>query len=484
MGIKIHKGLILTIIGVAQLMDVLDNSITGVALPTIYKQLHFTSTNTLQWVTTGYALALGGFLLLGGRAADIFGRRKTFLYGVGAFTVASFMTGIAQNSTMLEVTRIIQGLCAAFISPAALSILLITFAEGKARNRALGLWGGIAAGGAAIGLLLGGIITQYLGWRWNFFLNVPIGLLVLIFGSIYLPHYASEKTTRRSLDLSGAALVVAGLITLVYGLTQVPIHGWGSSACYGFLLLSVVLLTSFVLNEKIVSQPLLPLGIFRTRNIAAANTVNFINMAGMFAMFFFLTLYMQTILDFSPLRTGLAFLPITLLIGIGSGLVARLVSSIGYKIPMIIGPCITAAGLIMLAQLHIHGTYLHTVFPGLSITAIGIGMSFVAITIAATNGIPAQFSGLGSGLLNTSQQVGGSLGLALLSGISSKHTTEYAEKHSQTAASLLQAQVVGYRAALYAGACFVIIAAIIALCAVRRQKGEKVTFNPNAALGA
>ncbi len=465
----VHKGQILLLMALAQFMVVLDISIVNVALPSIQKSLNFNPAD-LQWVVTAYTLAFGGFLLFGGRAADLFGRKRMFLGGVTAFTIVSLLAGFSQSDTMLVFLRAMQGLSAAFMSPAALSIIINTFKEGKERNKALGAWGGVAAGGAAAGLLLGGILTEYLGWEWNFFVNVPIGLAVLFFASRVIPESRGELK-HAHLDLPGAVLVTTGLMTLVYGLVKAPAYGWTSNKSLIFFGVSATLLISFVFNELRSKQPLVPFSIFKIRNLRGANMMQFPITASMFAMFFFLTLYLQTVLGYSPIKTGLAFFPVTIVIGAGSAIVSQLVGKIGYKPPMVIGPLFLAAGLLVFSNLHVAGDYWTDVFPGLMLMAIGLGSMFVSITIAATSGVPKDKSGLASGILNTSQQVGGALGLAILSGIYSSHFT----RSIANGGSHADAQVAGAHEAFLVGAFFALAASIIALLAIKHVKGEPTT---------
>ncbi len=463
---KIHKGEILFLMALAQFMVVLDISIVNVALPSIEKALHFTSDN-LQWVVTAYTLAFGGFLLLGGRAADLFGRKRLFLSGVLAFTAASFLAGLSQSEHMLILARAVQGLSAAFMSPAALSIVINTFKEGKERNRALGVWGGVAAGGAAAGLLFGGILTEYLGWEWNFFVNVPIGLAVAFFANRALVESKGELK-HNHLDLPGAVLVTTGLITLVYGLVKAPIYGWTSNKSLMFFGIAAVLLIAFVYNELRSKQPLVPFSIFKLRNLRGANIMQFPITASMFAMFFFLTLYIQGILGFSPVKTGLAMLPVTIVIGIFSGIISNLISKIGYKPPMVVGPLFLAAGLLVFSNLKVDSTYWADVFPGLMLMAAGLGQMFVSITIAATSGVPKDKAGLASGILNTSQQVGGSLGLAILTGVYTSHLTDSLKAGNNPAT----AQVAGGHEAFLVAACFALAASVIAFFAIKHVTGE------------
>ena len=466
---KVHKGEILLLMALAQFMVVLDISIVNVALPSIQESLGFNSAD-LQWVVTAYTLAFGGFLLFGGRAADLFGRKKLFLGGLIAFTIASLIAGFSESSLMLVIMRAVQGLSAAFMSPAALSIIINTFKEGKERNKALGAWGGVAAGGAAAGLLFGGILTEYLGWEWNFFVNVPIGLAVIYFAHKVVPESKGELK-HPHLDLPGAVLVTTGLMSLVYGLVKAPSYGWTSNKSLIFFGVSAALLIAFIYNELRSKQPLVPFSIFKIRNLRGANIMQFPITASMFAMFFFLTLYVQGVLGFSPVKTGLAFLPITVVIGIGSAIVSQLVGKIGYKPPMVVGPLFLAAGLLVFSNLQVDGSYWGDVFPGLMLMAIGLGSMFVSITIAATSGVPKHESGLASGILNTSQQVGGALGLAILSGVYSSHFTQSLEQGG----TLADAQVAGAHEAYLVGAFFALAASAIALVAIKHVKGEPPT---------
>ncbi|HSX36855.1 MAG TPA: MFS transporter [Patescibacteria group bacterium] len=477
-----HKNLILLIVAVAQFMVVLDVSIVNVALPSIYRGLHFTSQANLQWVVTAYTLAFGGFLLLGGRAADLYGRKKLFMTAVTMFSLASLITGLSQNSTMIEITRAVQGLMAAFMSPAALSIVLTTFKQGKERAKALSVWGGVAAGGAAAGVLLGGILTEYLDWRWNFFVNVPVGLFIALMAYWYVPESKADLNHNK-LDIPGAVLVTAGLMLLVYTFTKAPIWGWGSAHTLKFFVGSFALLAAFIVNEARSKHPLIPLKFFRVGNVAAANLTALFIVAGMFSMFFFVTLYVQLILHFTPVKAGLSFLPITFVIGGISVMMQHIVGRIGYKKPLVLAPLLQGAGILWLSRFPVHGHYFTNVFPGMIVIAAGMGLGFITMTIAATNGVPHQDSGLASGLLNTAQQVGGSLGLAVLSGISASGAAAYFKAHAAQAhqpLTLAAAQVHGFHNALHVGACFSAAAAIIALVFIHEKKGDEISAEPEA----
>lgn len=462
-----NKWVILALLALAQFMVVLDVAIVNVALPSIAKDLHFIASN-LQWVVTGYTLTFGGFLLLGGRAADLFGRRRIFITAVASFAIMSLFCGLAQSETQLIVARALQGLAAAFMSPAALSIVLSEFKEGKERNMAMGVWAAVAAGGAAAGVLLGGILTQYLNWRWNFFVNVPVGILVVFGGMRLLPHKIGEENRKLDLDLAGATLATTGLMSLVYGLSKAPNDGWDSLTVQGFIAAGLALLVVFLLNEsRLAKQPLMPLEIFKIRNVLGANVAFVVIACTLFSMFFFLTLYVQQVLGYSPVKTGVSFLPITVIVGITSGIVSNLVGKLGYKPFMVAGPVFIAIGLFTLSKtMKVGGDYWHNVFPGMAIFAFGMGNTFVSGTLAATSGVPKHFSGLASGVLNTSQQVGGSIGLAVLSAVA--FSTVKTELAARTAP--LQAQVNGYKSGMHVGVGLAVFAALVVFLVVKNHK--------------
>ncbi len=462
----VHKNIVLLIIAIAQFMVVLDTSIVNVALPSIYEGLRYTSESNLQWVVTAYTLAFGGFLLLGGRAADLYGRRKVFMIAAGFFTFMSLICGLAQNSIMLDASRALQGLAAAFMSPAALSIIITTFKEGKERAKALSVWGAVAAGGAAAGLLFGGILTEYLDWRWNFFVNIPVGIGVVIASYLYVPE-SKAGLDHKKLDLPGAVTVTAGLISVVYAITQAPTKGWGSTETLSFLFTGIVLLAFFIWNEKRSNHALMPLNIFKVGNIAAANLAQFPMMAAMFSMFFFVSIYLQNILGYTPIQTGLSFLPITFVIGIMSAVMSKVVGKIGYKKPLVVGPLFVAVALFYLSNISVGGNYLSDVFPGLILMAVGMGMVFISVTIAATAGVPHNKAGLASGILNTSQQLGGALGLAILSGVSAAGVKSYMATNSGVDQAVAHATVNGFSNALVIAAFFPLITSVVALAFVK-----------------
>lgn len=461
---------LLGLLALAQFMVVLDTSIVNVALPAIQKALHFTASD-LQWVITAYTLAFGGFLLLGGRAADLYGRRKMFIIGVVGFTLMSLFVGLAQNSTMMIVARGLQGLFAALMSPAALSIVLTSFKEGADRNKALGIWGAVAAGGAAAGVLFGGLLTEYTSWEWNFFVNIPVGLFVALMATRVVPLHARE-VKHNDLDLPGAVLVTGGLMTLVFALTKAPEWGWLDGTTLSLFAAVVAMLGAFVWNESRVKHPLMPLSIFRIRNLTGANLIMMPLTAAMMSMFFFVSLYIQTVMNYSPVMTGVSFLPVTFVIGTVATVMSRQVAKIGYKRILMVAPLFVAGGLFWLGHIPVDGTYWANIFPGLMLVAIGMGATFVTATITATSGVPGNEAGLASGLFNTSQQIGGALGLAVLSGVAASHTENALKSlgHMPTAHDIVTATVGGWTNAFYVGFGFALLAAFVATTIVKQHK--------------
>lgn len=460
--------LILLVLALAQFMVVLDSSIVNVALPAM-QQAFGLSPTSLQWIVTAYTLTFGGFLLLGGRAADLYGRRKIFMIGVALFGLTSLVAGLAQSGTMLIVMRALQGIAGALMSPAALSIVLIAYREGHERNKALSVWGAVASGGAAAGVLLGGILTQYLNWRWNFFVNIPMTAIVLYGAYKLVPKHESEEK-HNDLDLPGAASVTGALILLVYALVEAPSHGWTAFSTLLYLGISALLLAFFIWNEQRVARPLMPLRLFKIRNVSGANLTMLPVMAGMFATFFFTSLYVQGILGYSPVRSGLAFLIVPIAIAISATSVPAIIKRIGFKPVLVVAPLLIALGLFLLAHVPLAGDYWTHVMPGLTIMGLGAGATFVGVTIAATSGVPGHEAGLASGLLNTAQQVGGSLGLAILSGIASSRNAHVAATQTPAQAMTAFAQLQGYHAAYYAAVGFAIGASIVAALVIRQPR--------------
>ena len=412
----------LTVLAISQLMVVLDATIVNVALERIQVALSFTSQSDLQWIVTGYALTFGGFLLLGGKLADRLGRRRVFIWGAVLFAVASLLGGIAESQGLLIAARALQGLGGALMSPAALSLLTVVFAEGKERDRALGIWAAITAGGAAIGLILGGVLTEYLSWRWVFFVNVPIALIAVLGALRYVPE--SRDETARGFDVPGAVLVTGGLMALVYGLVQVNDDAVSTTVKTATFVAAVLLLGAFAVVQRRSSSPLVPFRLFKSRSVLGADIGALLIGAGIFGIFFFLTLWMQVLNGYSPIEAGFAFLPMTLLIGVGAGISAQLLGRIGPRPLLLVGPTLSAAGLLLLAvRLQPDSSYLTVVLPSLALVAIGMGLAFVALTSAAVAGVPQDDSGIASALLNAGQQVGGALGLAVLTAVSTARTS-------------------------------------------------------------
>jgi EmrB/QacA subfamily drug resistance transporter len=456
------KWLVFILVAIAQFMVVLDSAITNVALPTIKQQLHFTTAD-LQWVVTAYALTFGGFLLLGGRAADLFGRKRALLSGMIGFTTVSFLIGINHSSTLLIALRAIQGLAAAFMSPAALSIVLVTFRDGEDRNKALGYWSLIAAGGAAFGLLLGGLLTQYFGWRWNFFINVPIGIVMSALIARIIPEHEREET-HSSLDLPGALLVTSSLIMQVYAFSEATTWGWLSGKTIGVLGTAIALLIGFVINELHVAKPLMPLSILRIRNVLGANIIMASVYATLLGSFFLLTLYIQSVMHYSPVLTGVSFLPFPLTIAFMSTRMPKLVARYGFKRFLVMGPIFVATGMLIFSLLHSGSSYWLGILPGAIITPLGMGMTFMPLIAAATSGVPGHQSGIASGLITTSQQMGGALGLSILSGIAASATAN--SMHLGLAA----ASIHGYHIAFLVSVVFLAFAALIAAAIIRSPK--------------
>jgi EmrB/QacA subfamily drug resistance transporter len=408
-----RRWLALAVIVAAQFMVILDIAIVNVALPSIKSDLHF-SEASLQWVISAYAIFFGGFLLLGGRLADILGRRRLFIAGLALFTVSSFLCGIAWSEISLIAFRALQGLGGAMLAPAALSILMTTFAEGRDRNLALGIWGAVSGAGGAAGGLLGGVLTSYLSWSWVFFLNVPIGAAVIAV-TPWLLHETRLELRHRHFDVAGATSVTAGLMLFVYALTRTVSSGWGDATTLALLAGSVLLIAAFIVIELRTPAPLLPLRIFRQRTLAAANGIALLVTAAGFSQFFLLTLYMQQVLHYSPLQTGVGFITVTLAIISFANFVQALVSRIGLRPVLTTGLLMLAGGMALLTQLPADGHYFWNLFPAFLISGIGMAFTFVPMTIAALTGVSGADAGVASGLLNTSRQIGGAIGLAAVS---------------------------------------------------------------------
>jgi EmrB/QacA subfamily drug resistance transporter len=446
-----------------QFMVVLDVAIVNVALPSIQVDLEFAPEN-LQWVLSAYALAFGGFLLLGGRAADLLGRRRILIVGAVVFTLGSLLCGLAWSDGALIAFRAFQGLGAALVSPAALSIVSTTFEEGRERNIALGAWGAVAGFGAAAGVLLGGILTDALSWEWIFFVNVPVGVVAVLL----VPALLDESRDARvhSFDALGAILVTGGLVALVYAITQTPNNGWGSAETIGVLVLAGVLLAAFVVWELRQAEPLMRFGIFRVRTVLGANVAGFILGAAMFAMFLELTLYMQLVLGYSPMKTGVAYLSVAGTSIIWAGVASQLVTKIGVKPVLTVGMICMTVGLLLFTQISVGGSYVSDLLAGFLVLGPALGFGFVPIAIAALAGVQPEEAGLASGLINTSQQIGGALGVAVLSTIA----TNRLEDGLAAGTPFPVAAVDGYQAAMWGGVVIAAAGIVVALTMIRRDE--------------
>jgi EmrB/QacA subfamily drug resistance transporter len=450
----VHPALVLLLVSVAQFMLLADDTIVNVALPSIRHDLHF-SESSLSWVANVYLLTFGGFLLVGGRAADLFGRRRMFACSLGLFVVVSATCAVAPTGPVLVGARGVQGFAGALLSPAALSILLTTFTEERERNRALGVWAGLTGLGAATGLLLGGSLIELLSWRWVFLINVPVGLIALTAMPGVIPAHSDERK-RVGADFTGALLITAALLLLVFTIVETNRHSWGSARTVLGLAGAAVLGGAFVLRQRAAAQPLIPRALLRMRNAVSADALAFVGASGLFAMFFFLTLYMQTVQHYSALRTGLAYLPFSATIAITSGVLSRAIDTRIPRALFVVGPLLAASGLWLMSGLQPGSDYLTALLPALLVTALGLGLLFVPLLNAATAGIAEQDSGLASGLLTTSQQLGAAIGIAVLVTIASHQTYQ----HLLAGAPPPQALVDGFRTA------FVIQAIVLAASAL------------------
>jgi EmrB/QacA subfamily drug resistance transporter len=456
----------LALLLLVQFMVVLDIAIVNVALPSIQTDLGFSQEN-LQWVISAYALFFGGFLLLGGRAADLLGRRRLFLVGIVLFTVASLVSGLAWNEASLITARALQGLGAAIVTPAALSIISTTFAEGEERNKALGAWGAVGAFGAVAGVLLGGILTDLLSWEWIFFVNIPVGVGAFVLTPFLIGE--SRDATAKNFDFPGAVLVTGGLVVLVYAITQGNDYGWTSIETFGLFAASAALLALFVGWESRASDPLMPFTIFRLRTVVGANVAGLVMGTAMFGMFLILTLYMQQVLGYSALKTGVGYLAVAGTAIFWSALAAQLVNRVGVKPVLVIGMTALTAGLVYFTQVSVGGSYLADLLPGFLLISVGIGFSFVPISIAALAGVKAAEAGLASGLINTSQQIGGAVGIAALSSIATSTTSDQLATGTATSDALTN----GFQNAFIAGGIVAFLGILVALIVVSRRDLEQ-----------
>jgi EmrB/QacA subfamily drug resistance transporter len=460
--------LTLALLAAVAFLDFVDASIVNIALPSIRRDLNV-SVQDLQWVPSGYLLTYGGFMLLGGRAADLLGRRRVLVAGIVLIGISSLIGGFAGSAAVLVAARLAQGLGAAMTLPAALSILTTSFTEGPDRNKALGIWGAVGGLASAAGVLLGGLLTEGPGWRWVMFVN-PVAC-VLVLGAVFrLIGGDRRRAQLQNFDLRGAILVTGGMLLLVYTLVKAPDVGWGSARTLGELAGALALLAAFVVNERRTKNPLAPLSIFRINGLGFADATQLIAFAGFLALFFFLTLYMQNVLGYSAIQTGAAYLPLTFAIGIAAGISSQLLSRVGTRPVIVTGALIAAGGLYWLSRIPADGSYLTDLLPGMLVLSLGFGPVFVGVTTAANAGVPADKAGLAAALLNASQQLGGALGLAIFSALATSRTDHLLAAHTPAPEAL----TAGFQRALLAGSIFILAAAVIALRATN-TRGETPT---------
>jgi EmrB/QacA subfamily drug resistance transporter len=446
-------------------IDIVDASIVNLALPSIRRALHF-SVQSLVWVPSGYLLTYGGFLLLGGRAADLLGRRRVLLAGTSVIGVSSLVGGLAGSSGVLVGARLAQGLGAAMMTPAALSTLTTKFKEGKERNAALGAWGAMGGLASAAGVLFGGLLTEGPGWRWVFFVN-PIACALVLGGVFALLESERGRAGLANFDLLGAALATAGMLVLIYALVKAPDVGWGAARTIGELAGALALLGAFVLNERRQRNPLAPLSIFRINGLGFADVTQLVAFTGFLAMFFFLTLYMQNVLHYSPIQAGAAYLPLTFAVIVSAGATGPLLTRVGTRSAIVTGALLTAGGVYWLSLIPLHGSYVADLLPGTLLVAIGVGPLFVGVTTAANAGVPSDKAGLAASLLSASQQLGGALGLAILTALATSRTHDLLARHVAAPDALLS----GFQRALLVGSIFILAAAVVALRATN-TRGE------------
>jgi EmrB/QacA subfamily drug resistance transporter len=461
------KRLTLGLVLVAQFMVVLDGTIVAVALPTINSSLHFGSQLSLQWVINAYTLLFGGFLLLGGRAGDLYGRRTLFVAGLALFTAASLANGLAQSTEMLIAGRAVQGLGGALVTPAALAIIIATFTDTAERTKALGVFAAVSAGGAAAGFLLGGILTDALSWRWIFFVNIPIGVAGALLALRYVPNSRASGDHARTIDIPGAITVTGGVGLLVYAIVKAQAWGWRSTQFTLTAAGAVLLLLAFVAVELRSRAPLIRLGIFRSRSLSAANTIMFVFVAGLFTTLFFPTLYMQQVLGYSPIKTGLAYLPWPIALVAASALGQRMIPRFGARQTLVIGLIVAAAGLFMLSRIPDNGSYAADILPGFVVNAAGTGLTYATLFLLATAGVDNEEVGLASGIISTSQQLGGAVGLAALASVAASRTSHLlngaGSPEEQT-----HALVAGFQRGLLVASALILAAGAVAILTLRR----------------
>jgi EmrB/QacA subfamily drug resistance transporter len=472
----------LAVIVAAQFMVVLDVAIVNVALPSIKTDLHF-SQESLQWVITAYSILFGGVLLLGGRLADLLGRRRLFVAGITLFTVSSLLDGLAWSEGSLIAFRSLQGLGAALLSPAALSILTTTFKEGRERNLALGIWGAASGSGGAAGVLLGGALTSAFSWSWIFFINVPAGVIVLAL-TPWLLRESRADLQHRHFDVAGAVTITGGLMVLVYAMTRATQHGWGTWSTIGLLAASAALVASFVVIEARSKAPLLPLRIFRLRTLTASNVSGVLLAGAVFSQFFLLTLYMQQVLHYSALKTGVAYVALTLSIIGFSGVAQALATRIGVRPVLTAGLVLSAGGLVLYAQLPVNGHYFWDLLPAFLLSGVGLALAFVPMSIGALTGVQASDAGVASGLINTSQQIGGAIGVAAATTIATTFTNHYVNGHAGVSALSGPALTHGFEITFYVLAAIAAAGAVLAALLTESRSVTTATEPVEVALEA
>ena len=463
-----RRWIALAVIVAAQFMVVLDVAIVNVALPSIRTDLHF-SQESLQWVITAYSILFGGVLLLGGRLADVLGRRRLFMAGLALFTVSSLLDGLAWSEGSLVGFHALPGLGAALLSPAALSILTTTFREGRERNLALGIWGAASGSGGAAGVLLGGALTSALSWSWIFFINVPVGALVLGI-SPWLLRESRAELEHRHFDFTGAASITGGLMLLVYAMTRAAQHGWVTGETIGLLAASAALIATFFLVEARSKAPLLPLRIFRLRTLTASNVSGLLMGGAIFSQFFLLTLYMQEVLHYSALKTGVAYIGLTLSIIVFSAASQALVTRVGVRRVLPVGLALSTVALVLFAQLPVHGHYFTDLFPAFIVSGIGLALAFVPMSIGALTGVREADAGVASGLINTTQQIGGAIGVAAATTIATTFTSRYVDVHPGATAFSGGALTHGFQIAFYVLAGIAALGAVLAALLVEPSR--------------
>ncbi len=474
-----RRWIALAVIVAAQFMVVLDVAIVNVALPTIKTDLHF-SEASLQWVVTAYSILFGGMLLLGGRMADLLGRRRLFIAGLALFTASSLLDGLAWSEGSLIAFRALQGLGAALVSPAALSILTVMFEEGRERNRALGIWGAVSGSGGAAGVLLGGALTSSFSWSWVFFINVPVGLLVLL-ASPKLLSESSAQMEHRSFDLPGAVSITGGLMVLVYAMTRAVQHGWGTPETIGLLVVSGGLIAAFVGIELRSPAPLLPMRLFRLRTLTGSNIAGLLIGAAAFSQFFLLTLYMQQVLHYSALQTGVAYITLTFAIIVVANVAQALVLRLGVRRVLPVGLALVAAALASFARMPVGGHYFWDLFPGFLVGGIGMALGFIPLTIGALAGVRPADAGVASGLVNTGQQVGGAIGVAVATTVAATSTSNYLSGHPGAASAA--ALTHGFASAFWVLAGLAALAAVLAAVVIESRPAQaQVLAEPGEAV--